>query len=201
MAGEYFFYQGNHEKAIQYWSRIIKDNDTDNFGGETLFCLATCYFNTGDIQKSIQLYETVYEKYPKVYYAYRIPWLLGSLYRMAKDCEKAIYCFDLQKEDPSGALKPRTLFSKGCVYLFDLKDPGSAEKIFETYINRYPEGESIQTAYYCLGLCYSRLGKKNRAIEILQEALKKYAGHMIETDIKTLLSKIKNQDKNQELTE
>jgi len=193
MAGEYFYYQHDYNKAIQHWEKIIEE-DTDIFGGETYFVLAHSHELAENTETAIKYYQTVIERYPKTYYAYRVPWILGDLYRMIGNYEKSIYWYDQQTQDPTKTLKPRTLFSKGCIYLFDLKDPKNAEEIFETYINRYPEGENIQTTHYCLGLCYSQLGNIKRAIEILEDASKKYKGTIFEKDINTLLTELKNKE-------
>ncbi|HQL65352.1 MAG TPA: tetratricopeptide repeat protein, partial [bacterium] len=181
MAGEYFYYQHDYAKAIQHWEKIIEDG-TDIFGGETYFVLAHSHELSENTETAIKYYQTVIERYPKTYYAYRVPWILGQIYKRKGDTqmdkssyEKSIYWFTKAKQlYPDENTSTKSFFFAGLVYLYDIKDYEKARQIFEQYLEQYPKGDDVIGAKYCLVYCYKETGEQEKALSFAEEIITKY---------------------------
>ena len=60
------------------------------------------------------------------------------------------------------------------IYLYDTNQPQKAVKVFQRYVQAYPEADDAWVAVYDIAICYENMGDKQKAIEILQKAFEKY---------------------------
>jgi TolA-binding protein len=62
---------------------------------------------------------------------------------------------------------------------------------FETVLNKFPRGNKVHDSRYMLGLTYSRKGETSRAIEVLEDAIKKNPPTEVSAKIRAQLNQIR----------
>ena len=94
-----------------------------------------------------------------------------SAYRN-KDPDGSILLFqNLALSNPPNHLKDNIEFWIGCNYVaLEMYDDAILQ--FETVLNKYPRGNKVHDSRYMIGVSYSKMGETNRAIEVLEDALK-----------------------------
>ena len=94
-----------------------------------------------------------------------------SAYRN-KDPDGSILLFqNLALSNPPNHLKDNIEFWIGCNYVaLEMYDDAILQ--FETVLNKYPRGNKVHDSRYMIGVSYSKMGETNKAIEVLEDALK-----------------------------
>jgi len=95
-----------------------------------------------------------------------------SAYRK-KDHDGSILLFqDLALSNPPNHLKDNIEFWIGSNYVaLEMYDDAILQ--FETVLNKYPRGNKVHDSRYMIGVSYSKMGEISRAIEVLEDALKR----------------------------
>ena len=61
---------------------------------------------------------------------------------------------------------------------------------FETVLNKYPRGNKVHDSRYMIGVSYSKMGETARAIEVLEDALKRNPTKEVRAKIMAQLNQI-----------
>jgi len=95
-----------------------------------------------------------------------------SAYRN-KDHDGSILLFqNLALSNPPNHLKDNIEFWIGSNYVaLEMYDDAIIQ--FETVLNKYPRGNKVHDSRYMIGVSYSKMGETSRAIEVLEDALKR----------------------------
>jgi len=95
-----------------------------------------------------------------------------SAYRN-KDHDGSILLFqNLALSNPPNHLKDNIEFWIGSNYVaLEMYDDAIMQ--FETVLNKYPRGNKVHDSRYMIGVSYSKMGETSRAIEVLEDALKR----------------------------
>lgn len=84
---------------------------------------------------------------------------LGSAYRFSGDAEKALKEYEhAQEMDPS---HENSLFNQGAVYVLMLKQPQKGVDIWKEYLERFPQGQSVEHAKKLIAHAEEELNLKN----------------------------------------
>ena len=112
-----------------------------------------------------------------------------SAYRN-KDPDGSILLFqNLALNNPPNHLKDNIEFWIGCNYVaLEMYDDAILQ--FETVLNKYPRGNKVHDSRYMIGVSYSKMGETNRAIEVLEDALKSNPPNEVRTKITAQLKNI-----------
>lgn len=94
-----------------------------------------------------------------------------SAYRSGKYEESILNFRNFAKGNPQKNLKDNIEFWIGCNYA-KLEMYDVALRQFKTVLRDYPDGNKVHDSRYMLGLSHYYNGRSNRAIEILEEALR-----------------------------
>ena len=62
---------------------------------------------------------------------------------------------------------------------------------FETVLNKYPRSNKVHDSRYMIGVTYSKMGETSRAVEVLEDALKRNPTNEVRAKIKDKLNQIK----------
>ncbi len=91
----------------------------------------------------------------------------------SRDYDESILLFqDLALSNPPNKLEDNITFWVGANYVaLEMYDDAIFQ--FETVLSKYPRGNKAHDSRYMLGLTYSKKGEINRAVEVLEDALKK----------------------------
>ncbi len=90
-----------------------------------------------------------------------------------KNYDESVSLFqNLSKNNPPEKLRANIVFWIGANYAA-LKMYDDAILQFETVLNEFPNGNKVHDSRYMIGRVYSKKGETARAIEILEDALKK----------------------------
>jgi len=112
-----------------------------------------------------------------------------SAYRN-KDPDGSILLFqNLALSNPPNHLKDNIEFWIGCNYVaLEMYDDAILQ--FETVLNKYPRGNKVHDSRYMIGVSYSKMGETSRAIEVLEDALKRNPPNEVRAKIAAQLKHI-----------
>ena len=112
-----------------------------------------------------------------------------SAYRN-KDHDGSILLFqNLALSNPPDHLKDNIEFWIGSNYAaLEMYDDAILQ--FETVLNKYPRGNKVHDSRYMIGVSYSKMGETSRAIEVLEDALKRNPTNEVRAKILTQLNHI-----------
>ena len=112
-----------------------------------------------------------------------------SAYRK-KDHDGSILLFqDLALSNPPNHLKDNIEFWIGSNYVaLEMYDDAILQ--FETVLNKYPRGNKVHDSRYMIGVSYSKMGEISRAIEVLEDALKRNPTNEVRAKILAQLNHI-----------
>ena len=112
-----------------------------------------------------------------------------SAYRN-KDHDGSILLFqNLALSNPPNHLKDNIEFWIGSNYVaLEMYDDAILQ--FETVLNKYPRGNKVHDSRYMIGVSYSKMGETSRAIEVLQDALKRNPTNEVRAKILAQLNHI-----------
>ncbi len=95
-----------------------------------------------------------------------------SAYRSRNYDESILLFQNLAISNPPSSLRDNIAFWIGSNYLaLEMFDDAILQ--FETVLNKYPRGNKVHDSRYMLGVSYSKKGETSRAIEVLEDALKR----------------------------
>jgi len=190
---EQHYYAGDYVRGGDLWKRVLTDYPQSTFEtkNETPYLIATCCRALGKAEEAIQYYKVSIEKYPQGRYTYRAPYRIALEYRRAGDPNEALYWLDKELELYSEQLHTqRALFEYAPIYYWDLKDYEKAIQACQDYLGEYPDDEHTWPAYYLWAKSLEKLGNKDEAIAVLQEALAQFAGTELEQRISEAVTRI-----------
>jgi len=112
-----------------------------------------------------------------------------SAYRN-KDHDGSILLFqNLALSNPPNHLKDNIEFWIGSNYVaLEMYDDAIIQ--FETVLNKYPRGNKVNDSRYMIGVSYSKMGETSRAIEVLEDALKRNPTNEVRAKILAQLNHI-----------
>jgi len=112
-----------------------------------------------------------------------------SAYRN-KDHDGSILLFqNLALSNPPNHLKDNIEFWIGSNYVaLEMYDDAIIQ--FETVLNKYPRSNKVHDSRYMIGVSYSRMGETSRAIEVLEDALKRNPTNEVRAKILAQLNHI-----------
>ena len=112
-----------------------------------------------------------------------------SAYRN-KDPDGSILLFqNLALSNPPNHLKDNIEFWIGCNYVaLEMYDDAILQ--FETVLNKYPRGNKVHDSRYMIGVSYSKMGETSKAIEVLEDALKRNPSNEVRAKIAAQLNHI-----------
>jgi len=112
-----------------------------------------------------------------------------SAYRN-KDHDGSILLFqNLALSNPPNHLKDNIEFWIGSNYVaLEMYDDAIIQ--FETVLNKYPRGNKVHDSRYMIGVSYSKMGETSRAIEVLEDALKRNPTNEVRAKILAQLNHI-----------
>jgi len=112
-----------------------------------------------------------------------------SAYRN-KDHDGSILLFqNLALSNPPNHLKDNIEFWIGSNYMaLEMYDDAILQ--FETVLNKYPRGNKVHDSRYMIGVSYSKMGETSRAIEVLEDALKRNPTNEVRAKILAQLNHI-----------
>ena len=113
-----------------------------------------------------------------------------SAYRN-KDHDGSILLFqNLALSNPPNHLQDNIEFWIGCNYVaLEMYDDAILQ--FETVLNKHPRGNKVHDSRYMIGVSYSKMGETSRAIEVLEDALKRNPPNEVRAKIAAQLNHIK----------
>ena len=113
-----------------------------------------------------------------------------SAYRN-KDHDGSILLFqNLALSNPPNHLQDNIEFWIGSNYVaLEMYDDAILQ--FETVLNKYPRGNKVHDSRYMIGVSYSKMGETSKAIEVLEDALKRNPDNEVRAKIQAQLNHIK----------
>ena len=113
-----------------------------------------------------------------------------SAYRN-KDHDGSILLFqNLALSNPPNHLLDNIEFWIGSNYVaLEMYDDAILQ--FETVLNKYPRSNKVHDSRYMIGVTYSKMGETSRAVEVLEDALKRNPTNEVRAKIKDQLNQIK----------
>jgi tetratricopeptide (TPR) repeat protein len=173
--GQQCYDDGKYQKAAELLEKYCESGSEGS--SELLWVLAVSYRHIGEWEKAIERHKLLLERYPMSERARLACYMIGSMYRSAGRYADAVYWFEEQRGRYSDELYgQRALFEQGVVYFLELKEYGKGAEVFRAYVEAYPDDEHTWPAYRGLAKCYERVGARERAIAVLQEALESLSG-------------------------
>ena len=108
-----------------------------------------------------------------------------------RDYDESILLFqNLDLSNPPKKLKDNIVFWIGANYVaLEMYDDAILQ--FETVLNKFPRGNKVHDSRYMLGLTYSRKGEISRAVEVLEDAIKKNPPTEVSAKIRAQLNQIR----------
>jgi len=192
--GEEHWYAKNYKGAIGLLELVLNDypDSQFKFKSETPYLLALCYKKLENPEKAIEYFKLMLETAPGDRVAQQIPYKLGVLYREKGEPLEALYWFDEQKLRYSNELySERASLQKAAVYYYGLKDYEKGAQVYQQYIRDYPVRKRAWVAYLFLARCHEKMGNRDEAIAVLEEALEKFAGSSRGEEIAKELKKMR----------
>jgi len=175
LMGDLLMAEGKPDEAISYYERAVERNPSWDYR----LALGDAYRDAGDIDKAMEIYELVKNKYPYRYEPYA---RLAELYREQGDTEEALFWYEealkrttdtLVKESLAKAiveLKPDDLAARFRLanYYYENYKYGAAIEQYEYILSRSPQNID---AIIGIGDCYVGKTKYDEAVKMYKQAL------------------------------
>jgi len=106
----------DYSKATKHLSKLVKDFINYRFRGEALYLLGYCYFEEGQVDKSVEVFNQLIREFPKSDKLAEVYTRLGEHYFDADDFDKAVYYYTHVLEYPDSAYYENVLYKLAWVY-------------------------------------------------------------------------------------
>jgi tetratricopeptide (TPR) repeat protein len=164
---EYYEAAKRHNLAIEYNNIVLSNHPESEEANEALMNTVRIYREMGERGNAIKLLKKGLKEKPEL--SNDINLKLGEIYHEAGELNKSI---EYYKEVTSDILKPYTLYQISIIFQ-ELGLFKEARIPLENIIENFKESEYLDEAYLYIAKTYLQEGSLNKAIEILNEGLKK----------------------------
>lgn len=155
-----------YSKAVKGYRRIIDDYSGTSIAPLIKSYLASTYVSQGDLEKAIDIWQTILSEYPQTQIGTLSLFAIGETYtRQIKDLQKAIEVYeDFVARYPQSQIIKQAKFQIGKLY-FLKRDFAKARAVFEELIKEYSqEKELCANAELSMAICYEGEEKWEEAL-------------------------------------
>ena len=117
----------DYSMSTKYLNRLVKDYKDYRFRGDAIYLLGYCYFEEGQVEKSIDIFNQLIKEFPKNDKLAEVYTRLGEHYFDADDFNKAVYYYTRVLEYPDSAYYENILFKLAWIYYHRGKTIEAAE--------------------------------------------------------------------------
>ena len=140
--GQIYFYEGEYDRAIQKFQRVISDFPKSKWADTALYFLGESYFKKGDCLSAIDVYKVFLREYPDSSYLDQCYYSLAYCYYKKNDFVNAILNLDkVLKDFPSSSIIPEVKILKGQI-LAETGDYAGALEAYKKVLSELSSGES-----------------------------------------------------------
>jgi len=175
----------DYQQAAAIWQEMLerepeKTLDRSRF----LYLKGLCNENLKECAKAIGCYTELATDDPQDFFAGRVPYQIGMLYKQLGNYNEAISWLERHyRLYPNSIFAENALFDRGLIYQFNVKDYSSAVKVFREYRDSYPARNRAALALYNMALCYEKMDDISQAVATLSEAQTQYPESVFAQDI------------------
>ena len=188
------FHTRNYGQAIRLWKLVFKNKHLlQRHNDEMPYLLAKCHEQLEEYTEAIEYYIMAVEDYRQGPYAWRVSYELARLMMDLEDYDNAIYWFNRQRELYPDIKRTahKSLEWQGNIYFRYRQDYQKAAEIYEQCLESVPNRSAADSEMYNLSICYEKLGDNDKAIKVLDEALRLYPGCRLESAIAKRIGELK----------
>ena len=106
----------DYSLATKHLNRLIRDYKDYRFRGDALYLLGYCYFEEGQVDKSVDIFNQLIKEFPKSDKLAEVYTRLGEHYFDADDFEKAVYYYTHVLEYPDSVYYENVLYKLAWIY-------------------------------------------------------------------------------------
>ncbi|MFA5417279.1 MAG: tetratricopeptide repeat protein, partial [Bacteroidales bacterium] len=157
--------------AINYFNRLVKEKPNSNLAKKALVKMGFVYYKNNQYEEAIKVLKQVVDRYPASLEAKEALNTLQSIYMdMGKVDQYLTFAKGLDFVQISTSQEDSLTFTTGENYYLN-NDCNKAIPALNKYLEQYPNGGFILTAYHYLTQCYEKAGKAEEAQVIYEKII------------------------------
>ena len=179
--GRSYVQTGKNEKAKSAFNQIINSRDSLYYG-RALLEMAMINANAGNYQQAISYYDKVVRQLPGTSDARNALAGMESIYQLQN--RPSDYLAYLDKVGMSGIKtegEKEDMIYKAAEQIYFSGKNNEALRALRSYIDNYPAGKHLGSAYYYMAEAYRKLGRKEFAADAYEMAMGANTGEMAES--------------------
>lgn len=174
MIGNYFFDQGQYDKALSFYSKIV-DLKGNNYRTKDLFNLANSYFFLDDYGQAQEYYKMILKKHPNDPAAPKAAFRLAYIFLQEQKYDSSLKLYNTIKKHFSqkGYIDAVTYNIGWCYYKLGEND--NALKVYEEFIRKYPNSQLLSAVLYEIGNVYYSQGLFSQAADYYYQVIERFS--------------------------
>ncbi|PJB59479.1 MAG: hypothetical protein CO098_03160 [Bacteroidetes bacterium CG_4_9_14_3_um_filter_41_19] len=155
--------------AINYFNRLVKEKPTSNLAKKALVKMGFLYYKNNQFEEAIKVLKQVVDRYPASLEAKEALNTLQSIYMdMGKVDQYLTYAKGLDFVQISTSQEDSLTFTSGENYYLN-NECDKAIPLLNKYVEQYPNGGFVLTAYHELTQCLEKTGKNQEALVLYEK--------------------------------
>jgi len=106
----------DYSKATKHLNKLVKDFKEYRFRGDAFYLLGYCYFEEGQVDKSVDVFNQLIREFPKSDKLAEVYTRLGEHYFDADDFDRSVYYYTHVLEYPDSAYYENVLYKLAWIY-------------------------------------------------------------------------------------
>jgi TolA-binding protein len=170
--GTYYLKKQEHTPALDTFERLTKDYDETRVVPTAEYWIGKIYEATGQDQKALEKYNDILKKYPRAEVWPKVYLALGNISYRTEKFEDAVRYYKMIVDSssvPADVLQSamnNLIEAYKTVGLFE-----AAVQLTRTFIEKYPNDESITDKRIDMGVLYEKLGYHDQSVMYLENLL------------------------------
>ncbi|MEK6570306.1 MAG: tetratricopeptide repeat protein, partial [Bacteroidota bacterium] len=170
--GSHCYRKQDYTLALNTFERLIKEYDETKFVPGANYWIGKIYEATGQNQKALEKYDEILKKFPRAEILPRVYLSLGNLSYRAEKFDSALRYYRMIVDSRSA---PQDILPSAMNNLIEAyKTLGlfeAALQLNRTFVEKFPNDESVQDKRIDMGVLYEKLGYHDQSILHLQSLL------------------------------
>ena len=177
----------NFSEFLKQARQVIIGNPKDLLSIALSFQIAETYFSERKLENAFEEYLQIFAEHPNSPFAAQALFRISMIHRMNRKIDASLSSYArVLKKYPKHTMRPDVLFGLGET-LFNIGRYAESEKWFYSFLSEFVNHEYVSLSRYYLGICYKKLGQRQKSIEQFSKIIKDNSKLNIELRVNSIL--------------
>ena len=177
----------NFSEFLLQARRVIKRSPKELLSIALSFQIAETYFSEKKLDKAFEEYLQIFAEYPNSPFAAQALFRISMIHRMNGKIDASLSSYErILRKYPKHTMRPDVLFALGKT-LYEIGRYSESKKWFDSLLSEFDNHEYVSFSRYYLGICYKKLGEKQKSIEQFSKITKHITKNNVEIRVNSML--------------